>query len=311
MAAILKYTKMKYTLSFAVVMLICISCTKKPILEDPIPAEDVNIIVQKTDTLNVYRFINAKIGKTATARWDLGNNQKAVGDTVIGRYPFKGNYTVKLSVFNGLTAVDKSVLVSFNQDNINLDPVYSLLTGGLNATNGKTWVLDSLSDAHVQLINSNSNTPWNRLAKTNKGVYDDEMTFKLNGFECIYNNHNGSYSHGGTIDGVTQYRLKELTANWGTVLGSTADGGDLIVQYTPAKPVQKWTMEIRDGKHYLRLYDGAFFFFYRGCADKIEYEITSITENTMVVTHMETLPASRASAAWKDVYSLIKKGYVR
>lgn len=308
---ILKLTQMRYILLAAFVSLICLSCTKKPSLEDPIPSEEVNIIVQKTDTLNVYRFINAKIGKTATARWDLGNNQKAVGDTVIGRYPFKGNYTVTLSVFNGLTAVDKSVLVSFNQDNINLDPVYGFLTGGLTAAAGKTWVLDSLSDGHVKLINSNSTTPWNKLTKSGKGVYDDELNFKLAGFECTYNNHSTSYVHGGTIDGVTQFRFKELNANWGTATNPQADGGDLTINYTPAKPVQKWTMEIRGGKHYLRLYDGAFFFFYRGCANIIEYEISSISENEMTVTHAETLPASRATAAWKDVYLLIRKGYVR
>jgi len=308
---ILNITHMRSILLAVFVSLICFSCTKKPILEDPIPTEDVNIIVQKTDTLNVYRFINAKIGKTATARWDLGNSQSAVGDTVIGRYPFKGDYTVKLTVFNGITAVDKSIVVSFNQDNINLDRFYGLLTGGLTAANGKTWVLDSLSDGHVKLINSNSTTPWNKLSKTGKGVYDDELNFKLNGYECTYNNHSTSYVHGGTIDGVTQYRFKELNANWGTATNPVADGGDLTINYTPAKPVQKWSMEIRGGKHYLRLYDGAFFFFYRGCSNLIEYEISSISENEMVVTHTETLPASRASSAWKDVYLLIRKGYVR
>ncbi len=307
---IFKLTQMRYIL-LVFVSAICLSCTKEPTLEEPIPSEDVNIIVQKTETPNVYRFINANIGKTATARWDLGNKQTAVGDTVIGKYPFKGQYTVKLSVFNGVTVVEKSVMVSFTENNIDLDPVYGFLTGGASAANGKTWVLDSLSDGHVKLINSSSNTPWNKLAKAGKGVYDDELNFKLNGYECVYNNHGSSYAHGGTIDGITQFRLKELNANWGTTTNTTADGGDLMINYVPKKPVQRWSMEIRGDKHYLRLYDGAFFFFYRGCADVIEYEISSISENEMVVTHTETIPASRAAVAWRDVYSLIRKGYVR
>ena len=300
-----------YIISFLVCTTL-FACTKKNTpLETPIPAGDVNIIVQETGEQNVYRFINAQIGRTASARWDLGNGQTATGDTVIGKYPFKGKYTVTLTVFNGITAVDKSVLVSFTADNINLDPVYVFLTGGAAAANGKTWVLDSLSDAHIKLINSGSTTLVNKLGKSGKGVYDDELTFKLGNKECMYDNHGTSYCHGGTIDGVTQFRYKELGNLWGTTTGQTADGGDLMINYTPAKPVQHWAMEIRGGKHYLKLYDGAFFFFYRGCASAIEYEITSISDNEMVVTHYETEPASRANALWRDVYLLIRKGYVR
>lgn len=303
---------MKNIIKLACLLVVLAACKKQTSsLEDPIDASTVNIIVQATSTPNVYRFINAQIGKTAVAKWDLGNSSTATGDTVIGKYPFKGDYIVSLTVFNGITAVTKTVNLSLTNDNVDLDPVYGLLTGGATAASGKTWVLDSLSDGHVKLINSGSTTLWNKLTKTGKGVYDDALTFKLNNKEVVYKNNNGSYCHGGTIDGIAQYRLKELNATWGITTGSTADGGDLIVNYTPNKPVQRWTMEVRNGKHYLQLYDGAFFFFYRGQANVIEYEITSISENEMVVTHYENLPASRATALWRDVYLVIKKGYVR
>ncbi|ADY53177.1 hypothetical protein Pedsa_2635 [Pseudopedobacter saltans DSM 12145] len=298
-------------LIMAIVLFSASACKKSISLEDPIAEEDINIIVQETETPNVYRFINGQIGNTAKAKWNLGNSEEAVGDTVIGKYPFKGNYTVKLSVFNGIKIVDKSIQISFKNDNLDLDPVYGFLTGGPNATNGKTWVLDSLIDGHVKLVNNGSTTPWNKLAKTNKGVYDDELTFKLAGKECLYKNNGNSYCHGGTIDGVTQFRLKELNANWGTVTSSTADGGDLMINYTPKDAVQHWEMEIRGGKHYLQLKGGAFFFFYRGISNVIEYEINSINENEMVVTHYETAPASRAASLWRDQYTLIRKGYQR
>ncbi|HYK55199.1 MAG TPA: hypothetical protein VEV15_01890 [Flavisolibacter sp.] len=302
---------MKTTIIFLCACLSLLSCAKKYALEDPIPADDVNIIVQETEVPNVYRFINSQIGKTAKADWDLGNGQNASGDTVIGKYPFKGNYTVSLTIFNGLKPVKKSTLLSLRNDNVNLDSVYVFLTGGADSVAGKTWVLDSLSDAHIKLINSGSTTPVNKLGKAGKGVYDDELIFKLNNREVIYNNHGTSYCHGGTIDGITQFRFKELGALWGTATNPVADGGDLMINYTPAQPVQRWTMSIRNGKHYLQLYDGAFFFFYRGGASGIEYEITSISKNEMVVTHYETEPTSRANALWRDVYLLIRKGYVR
>ncbi|WP_461791607.1 hypothetical protein [Pedobacter sp.] len=292
-------------------LLALMACKKNLTLEDPIAEGDINIIIQEMPTPNVYRFINGQIGNTAKAKWNLGNGEEVVGDTVIGKYPFKGSYNVSLSVFNGIKIVEKSVQVSFKNDNLDLDPVYGLLTGGTSAANGKTWVLDSLLDGHVKLINNGSTTPWNRLTKTNKGVYDDEMTFKLANKECLYKNNRSSYCHGGTIDGVTQFRLKELNDFWGTASIFAADGGDLVVNYTPKDATQHWEMEIRNGKHYLQLKGGAFFFFYRGTSTVIEYEITSINENEMVVTHYETAPQSRLNALWRDQYTLIRKGYVR
>jgi len=302
---------MKNILIILCTCLAAVSCTKKATLEDPIPADDVNIIIQQTNTPNVYRFINGEIGKTATAKWNLGNGEEATGDTVIGKYPFKGDYTISLTIFNGVTAVKKTSLLSVTQENVNLDSVYVFLTGGADSVNGKTWVLDSLSSPHIRLINSGSTTLVNAMGKAGKGVYDDELTFKLNGKECVYNNHGTSYCHGGTIDGITQYRFKELNTLWGLATNPVADGGDLTINYTPKLPVQHWTMSIRNGKHFLQLYDGAFFFFYRGCASMIEYEITAISKDEMTVTHYETEPASRASAAWRDVYLVIRKGYVR
>ena len=302
---------MKNLIFMMLALLTAASCKKNITLEDPIPESEINIIIQETATPNVYRFINGQIGNTAKAKWNLGNSVEAVGDTVLGKYPFKGEYKVTLSVFNGIKIVEKSVLVSFKNDNLDLDPVYELLTGGPNSADGKTWVLDSLTDGHVKLINNGSTTPWNRLAKKDKGVYDDELVFKLNNKECLYKNNGSSYCHGGTIDGITQFRLKELGANWGTASIFAADGGDLLINYTPKDATQHWEMEIRNGKHYLQLKGGAFFFFYRGTSTIIEYEITSIKENELIVTHYETAPQSRANALWRDQYTLIRKGYVR
>lgn len=302
---------MKNLFFIMLVFLTAMACKKNISLESPIPESDINIIIQETETPNVYRFINGQIGNTAKAKWNLGNSVEAIGDTVLGKYPFKGEYKVTLSVFNGIKIVEKSVLVTFKNDNLDLDPVYGFLTGGVNAADGKIWVLDSLTDGHVKLINNGSTTPWNRLAKKDKGVYDDELTFKLANKECLYKNNGSSYCHGGTIDGITQFRLKELNANWGTASTFAADGGDLIINYSPKDPIQHWEMEIRNGKHYLQLKGGAFFFFYRGVSNVIEYEITTINENEMIVTHYETAPQSRANALWRDQYTLIRKGYVR
>jgi hypothetical protein len=282
------------------------SCTKStPVLEAPIEKKNVNIIVQATDTPNVYRFINAQIGHTATAYWDLGNSATATGDTAIGRYPFAGTYPVTMTVFNGVTAVVDTVMVSFAKDNVSLDSVYTCLTGGYDSTGGKTWVIDSARknadgtpDIPVRVINASSNTPKDY---SGTGLYNSTWTFWLQGNKLVYDNKGYSLCHSS--------RLSEINSVWGSFTQTGTVGGDPYGRYTPKSNPQGWTMSIRGGVHYLQFQGGAFILFYRGCSDVIEYQITSINKNEMLLTHYETSPASRVG--WSDKYYLIRNGYVR
>lgn len=288
--------------------LLLAACSKPGIdLEAPIPKKDINIIVQATDTLNVYRFINAQIGRTATANWDLGNSVTATGDTAYGRYPFAGTYTVTLTVFNGVTAVADTVKVSFPKDNVSLDTVYTCLTGGYDSTNGKTWVIDSARknadgtpDLPIQIINSGSNTPKDY---SGTGLYNSSWTFWLTGNKLLYDSKGYILCHSS--------RLAEINTLWGTFTQTGTVGGDPYGTYTPKSNPQSWTMTIRNGVHYLQMQGGGLVLFYRGCAEGIEYQVTSINANEMVLTHFETTPAARASAGWRDKYYLIRKGYKR
>ncbi|MBN9296332.1 MAG: PKD domain-containing protein [Filimonas sp.] len=298
---------MKQLILFICIAASAISCTKKTgALETPIPKEDVNIIVQETGEQNVYRFINARIGQTATARWDLGNGQTANGDTVIGKYPFKGDYTVSLTIFNGVTAVQKTTLLSLNKDNVNLDSVYVCLTGGPDSLNGKTWVIDSTrkngdgsADLPVKIINGSTVTPKDY---TNTGLYNSSWTFWLQGSKMTYKNNGYSLCHSS--------RIAEINSIWGAFTQTGTVGGDPYGTYTPKlSPQQTWTMSIKGGLHYIQMQGGAFIMFYRGCADVIEYQVSVINKNEMVLTHYETSPSGRAG--WSDKYYLVRKGYVR
>lgn len=288
--------------------LLIIACTKKDgVLEAPIPKQNVNIIVQATDTPNVYRFINAQIGKTATANWDLGNSVSATGDTVYGRYPFAGTYLVTLTVFNGVTAVVDSVKVNFQKDNVGLDSVYTCLTGGLDSINGKTWVLDTTRKnadgslaVPVYILNTGSNTPKDY---SGTGLYNSSWTFWLQGNKCLYDNKGYSLCHSS--------RLAEINTLYGKFTQTGTVGGDPYGTYVPNNTPQTWTMTIRNGVHYLQMQGGAFVLFYRGCAEGIEYQISSINKNEMVLTHFETSPSARAASGWYDKYYLVRKGYVR
>jgi len=284
------------------------SCTKDPKdLEAPIPKKEVNIIVQSTDTANVYRFINAQIGRTATANWDLGNSVTATGDTVYGRYPFGGTYNITLTIFNGITAVIDTAKLFLPHDNVALDSVYTCLTGGYDSTNGKIWVIDSTRknadgtpDFPVKIINTGSNTPKDY---SGTGLYNSSWTFWLAGNKMIYDNKGYSLCHSSRLSEISLY---------GTFTQTGTVGGDPYGTFVPkVVPQQSWTMTIRNGVHYLQMQNGGLVLFYRGCAEGIEYQISSINKNEMVLTHFETTPAARAAAGWSDKYYLVRKGYIR
>ena len=298
---------MKKLIAILAALISLVYACKKPSynLEEPISRKDVNIIIQATDTPNVYRFINGQIGKTATAKWDLGNSVTSTGDTAIGRYPFAGTYTVTLTIFNGITAIVDTAKVVFANDNVSLDSVYTCLAGTKDSVNGKTWVMDTTRknadgtpDFPVKIINSSSNTPKDY---SGTGLYNSTWTFWLANNKLVYDNKGYSLCH--------STRLTEINNLWGSFVQKGTVGGDPYGTYTPKAAPQTWTMSIRNGVHYVQFQGGAFVLFYRGCAEGIEYQVTSINNNEMVLTHFETSPASRAAAGWLDKYYLVRKGY--
>lgn len=88
-------------------------------------------------------------GDVYTIRWDLGNGTSSNRATVVGLYPFAGDYTVTLSIYsaNGLVA-RRSAVLSFPENDFSLvdTPAYRNLTGGPENTVGKTWVMDQYNN---------------------------------------------------------------------------------------------------------------------------------------------------------------------
>lgn len=313
---------MKKILSLIIIALCCLwSCApENPSMDFTPIADDPRIKIYDIAEDNSFMLVNGLRGQILPPKWDLGNGQTAVGDTVYGRYAFAGEYTVTMTGFDGQKEISVKKIIRITQDNMALvsDPVYDFLTGGVSAVNGKTWVLDSLRTGHIRLKKSDSDDRKVPLFYAGTGMYDDEITFKLLGAECIYENHGQSYSHGGTIDGIGQYRIEQLR-QMGTVSGvKSSPKGDFIVDYTPGIKPQKWALikrtetvnNISKDVYYLKLTGGAYMFFYRGNSPAdIEYKIDSIGENYMRVIHYETFPASRGAAGWQDHYILVPKGY--
>ena len=78
------------------------------------------------------------------ATWDFGNGGKGKGDNVTASFPFKGDYTISMTLYTtgGSTTITKVISIT-NDDMSLLDtPMYNALTGGAANLNGKTWVFD-------------------------------------------------------------------------------------------------------------------------------------------------------------------------
>ena len=85
------------------------------------------------------------------ALWDLGNGTTVKGDEVSATYPFKGDYTVTMSLYTSGGSATISKVVSIAADDYGLldTPGFNALTGGADATEGKTWVLAKYTAGHI------------------------------------------------------------------------------------------------------------------------------------------------------------------
>ena len=73
------------------------------------------------------------------ALWDLGNGTTVKGDKVSATYPFKGDYTVTMSLYTTGGSATISQVVTIAADDYGLldTPGFNALTGGAAATDGK------------------------------------------------------------------------------------------------------------------------------------------------------------------------------
>ncbi|MDD2797175.1 MAG: hypothetical protein PHV20_01135 [Bacteroidales bacterium] len=279
------------------------SCTpdmKTITIPDALVADQVNITVTPTTTANVYD-VNVTVPE-GIVKIDLDNGTKINGTSGQAIYPFKGTYTINVDVASKGGITNKKAVVQVADDNYELlnDPVYNFLTGGTSATNGRTWVVDSLSKGHMGVGPTTSFIPewWAAppMDKKGKQIYDDEITFVLKGAKVNYNNGGKSYVNGAAKNAmVARGALVEAEAVYGPA------GGDFVATYATGN---NWTWSItkENGKSYINFPAGQAFFMYfvDPC---VKYEILSISDNELSVR------VEVPGLAW--YVSLVRKGWVR
>ncbi|WP_210462958.1 PKD domain-containing protein [Rufibacter roseolus] len=240
---------------------------------------------------NIITFKNETPG-TLKAIWDFGNGATGVGNDASGSYPVAGTYNVKLTVFTSGGFATKTQAVTIARTNVSMlnREDYNMLTGGAANATGKTWVIDKTLAGHMGVGPIGAGTPewWQAGAneKASEGLYDDEMTFNLNGFAYTYKNNGSTFVNGSN----------------GSGLGGANQSSDYTTPYTPPTNMT-WSIVEEGGKKYLTFSGGGFLGYYTGAT---RYEILKLTENELYVKGND---ASNAANAWW--LRLVPKGYTR
>lgn len=213
--------------------------------------------------------------------FDLGNGSVVKEESVNVYYPLPGEYNVTMTITTngGSTTIGKVHTTTETDYSIFTDEKYVALTGGMKSSEGKTWVVDAESQGHFGVGSTGSDgLEWWSAApftKDGTGAYDDELTFKLDGFALNYQNNGVSYVKGYMKDDPNLASI---------YLNPRQNKDDYDVDYeTPVNG--SWIITERDGKTYLSMSsDKRIFPGLDVGALNDEYEIVSISENYLVLT---------------------------
>lgn len=230
-------------------------------------------------------ILNNTSSRAGVAVWDLGNFSKDKGQEVKGEYPFKGEYTISMTLYGtgGSTTISKTITIGDDDFDLLDTEMYRALTGGFDDADGKTWVFDSGNDGHFGVGPASDTKPswWSCSArgKAECSLYKQEFTFsmsKTTGLKLIWKNEGKIYTNEpGKVD----------LAKKGHMNATVPPAGDWDVEYTPAA---SYTFTMNEAAMSLILAEGAFFGHYTGNSS---YSILDLDEDVLylkVVSEVES-----------------------
>jgi hypothetical protein len=239
------------------------------------PTSD-EMVITVADGVDDFHFVLSNLTDMSgiyTAKWDFGNGSTGTGDEVTAYYALPDTYTITLTITaaDGTSASKSTTITTTETDySIYEDEKYTFISGGVSASEGKTWKMDSLTYGHIGVGESIDNAlGWwgaSALGKSGVGMYDDEITFTLDGFAFNYENNGQSY-------------VKSFQTSNSYYSNATEIDGDWRVDYADPAP-GTWFI---DGD-YLQINSSAgnplFPIFDVGAVDGL-YKIQSLTETNM------------------------------
>ncbi len=256
---------------------------------DSITPEQITFSAKPSEqSANVITFsITSDIKVPHSILWDLGNGTTSKSKSVIGQYPFAGDYNVALTIYTADgSATTKSMVLTVENDDFGLinTPVYINLTGGADNTNGKVWVFDQYNNfaaeaaaatgyeikGHIGLGPQDSRGQnWWGAGPNEKNtwkMYDFKFTFIQNGTQLKIENQGEGYGR------------KASSASVGGFTVTSESGDDVLFNYSGGN----YTFAINEsGDHPTITLSGNSFMGYY-CGSQV-YEIIYQTEEAMAL----------------------------
>ena len=288
--------KLLISITTLIIVLFFYACKEAlPVLADPPEATDATFTyTPAASTPNILNFTCSS--KAFLKKWDFGNGTNGEGTNASGTFPFKGTYTVQLTVFTEGGSTSSSQTVTIAQDDPTLldIPAYTFLTGGASKPEGKTWIIDATRAGHFG-VGPNPSDPnlgdvpnyysAGANEKPGTGLYNDEFTFILSQFKYIYQTNGDVY----------------LNNKYASDFPGAFDNlGDKTAPFT-APQALTWSITGSEGNQSLNISPGGFMGYYSGVSF---YKIVSLSENELII---RSLDAKDPALAWYQ--RLIPKGF--
>ncbi|MTI31779.1 PKD domain-containing protein [Xanthovirga aplysinae] len=239
---------------------------------------------------NVIEFENtSEVGFTAV--WDFGNGSTAQGDKVEAEFPFKGDYKVTLTIMNNGGKASNSQIITLEQDDLSLveSDEYKFLTGGVEALNGKNWVVDKTRPGHMANSESADKVEWwsaGPLEKEGTGLYTDVYNFNIFGSVYTHTTNGKVFVNGAYGDDFTNTEPQE---------------DDYSAAYEDYQAT--WGLVEKEDGYYIVLSNGADKAWLGYYAGPTEYKILNLEENELYVSFFD----AKMNGYW--FHRLIPEGY--
>ncbi|MDO5523666.1 MAG: PKD domain-containing protein [Bacteroidia bacterium] len=231
-----------------------------------------------TTSQNVITFTNTSTlaDKEYVVIWDLGNGTTSTGkaQSITGTYPYSGDYTVTMTVYNNNSSASKSEVIHIAENDFGLldTPNYRALTGGAENVEGKTWVFDQYHSGHMGVGPAAAATPewWSapENGKEGSSLYTQKFTFYQSGTKMKWENNGYIYANAAGVNGM---------GNPAGVVENPGGAGDFDVPFVPG---DNYTFSLDESAMTLTLSGNAFLGFYVGSST---YQILTLTEDELYV----------------------------